>query len=328
MEGSGLGTLLVRTTADHQSQLVGPVGEEFGRGQVLDTSSGITARDRNGFRADVPLHRRGALWLWFAASLSIAGLITHFAIHETPIVWVDIIVHRLDLKYRFPEFTLLARSLEAFGQRGPTAFGAIVVTIVMCRRLRNWQPLVILMIALLGLNFLVGITKLWSGRGKPYFDDIGFFEPNGAGMMYPSGHAGNVIVTWGLLFYLLAVYYGFNHRFHVRVMTWFVGVASVVMGLGSLFLDFHWVTDLLTGWAVGGAVLSASIIVDSWLRAHGSLPVVFATTQAVVKTLWMRYGSPVSARMSNERPPERVFSSRGNDPTGDRREHGGDLHER
>lgn len=70
------------------------------------------------------------------------------------------------------------------------------------------------------------------------------FEPDYA---FPSGHAQNSLVFWGVL------------AWHLRVgWLWVIaGLMTFFIGLSRLYLGVHYPTDVLGGWIIGGVILTA-----------------------------------------------------------------------
>jgi undecaprenyl-diphosphatase len=69
------------------------------------------------------------------------------------------------------------------------------------------------------------------------------------GTIFPSGHTANAVVTWGVLAVLA--------RHHRRWAAAMAVVLSVTVGLTTVYLGTHWVSDVLAGWVAGGLVLLA-----------------------------------------------------------------------
>jgi hypothetical protein len=98
--------------------------------------------------------------------------------------------------------------------------------------------------------------------------------------MYPSGHTANILVVYGLCFHLIAHYGQISARTK-RILLWAVCVLSVVMFTTSLTMRWHWFSDLVGGFLVGGAVLALTVGIDAALpfRSH-RLVVLPAAVQA------------------------------------------------
>ncbi|KPI22783.1 phosphoesterase PA-phosphatase related protein [Actinobacteria bacterium OK074] len=138
------------------------------------------------------------------------------------------------------------------GQRGPTA-----VMVAAWLGWRSWRqhtlrPLLTLGAALLLLNITVGAAKYGMGRlGPHYATTIGSNEMWGGGDIFPSGHTANAVVTWGILAYLASAPWA------RRWLSAISAVTSLGVGLTTVYLGTHWLSDVILGWAAGLLVLLA-----------------------------------------------------------------------
>ncbi|MBC7463927.1 MAG: phosphatase PAP2 family protein [Actinobacteria bacterium] len=158
--------------------------------------------------------------------------------------WIDFILRRID----------------DLGLRGFTAVVLLIAAVIISRRFKSWRPLNLAAISLLSLNLFVGVSKLVIGRTKPSLNVDLLYA---GGLSYPSGHASNALVTWGVLAYLI---YRYSHGevFHGRLLASIVTGISLSVCAVSLFRDTHWVTDLLGGLFLGGSLLVAIIAIDRY----------------------------------------------------------------
>ncbi len=138
------------------------------------------------------------------------------------------------------------------GQRGPTA-----VMVAAWLGWRSWRqhtlrPLLALGAALLLLNITVGAAKIGMGRlGPHYATVIGSNEMWHGGDIFPSGHTANAVVTWGILAYLAST---------PRTRRYLSAISAVValgVGLTTVYLGTHWLSDVVLGWVAGLLVLLA-----------------------------------------------------------------------
>ena len=106
----------------------------------------------------------------------------------------------------------------------------------------------LLVTALTILNLTVGSVKLATGRLGPALTTRPHAVFDG-GDIFPSGHTANAVVIFGVLA-MVAV----QHR---RTMIALAVFVSITVGLSAIFLDTHWVTDVLGGWIGGALVLLA-----------------------------------------------------------------------
>ena len=178
------------------------------------------------------------------------------------IVWAVVITSwlvRLDWQVMFfrpyqqwPEIHAFLDYYVVLGQRGPTA-----VMVAAWLGWRSWRqhtlrPLLALGASLLLLNITVGAAKIGMGRlGPHYATTIGSNEMWPAAIYFPSGHTANAVVTWGILAYLATT---------PRARRWLSALSAVVslgVGLTTVYLGTHWLSDVLLGWAAGLLILLA-----------------------------------------------------------------------
>jgi undecaprenyl-diphosphatase len=121
-------------------------------------------------------------------------------------------------------------------------------------RRRDLRPLLTFVVVTLVLNVTIGVVKLAVGRLGPLqlgsaAADIGASRVFDDGTIFPSGHTANAVVIWGLMA-MLAV----EHR---RAWGLVAGFVAATVGLSTIYLGTHWVSDVVAGWAAGGLVLLA-----------------------------------------------------------------------
>lgn len=144
-----------------------------------------------------------------------------------------------------------------------------VVSLLVARRARSIRPLVVTAGAVSSETALVVTLKLATARPRPMAGNPSFFHfglENAT--IFPSGHTANAILIYGLAVYLIAAYTSAEQR-TIAALSWGVVAVSVVTALTSLYLQWHWATDLVGGFAAGGLVLRATVILD---RAYPAGP--------------------------------------------------------
>lgn len=132
---------------------------------------------------------------------------------------------------------------------GQRALILVVMTVLvgyLCWTRRTLQPLARTLLGLALLTVTIYAFKYGLGRTAPEYPGS-FLHRDG--QSYPSGHTANAVLMWGLATWL-AVYYG--------LPTWIQGVfaglfviSPIASALTMLLLNFHWVTDLITGASMG-----------------------------------------------------------------------------
>ena len=170
-----------------------------------------------------------------------------------------------------PQFEGLAgfllRRLDDLGLRGLTATVLIIAASFIAYKFKTWRPLNLAFLSLILLNLVVGTSKLVLGRTKPR---DGFDLLHAGGMSYPSGHASNAVLSWGILAYLIYRYAKVD-RYQGRLASAGVAAISLTVCVVSLIRHTHWFTDLLGGLFVGSALLVAVIAVDRYVPSKSQL---------------------------------------------------------
>jgi membrane-associated phospholipid phosphatase len=170
-----------------------------------------------------------------------------------------------------PQFEGLAgfllRRLDDLGLRGLTATVLILAASFIAYKFKTWRPLNLAFLSLILLNGVVGVSKLVLGRTKPR---DGFDLLHAGGMSYPSGHASNAVLSWGILAYLIYRYAKVD-RYQGRLASAGVVAISLTVCIVSLIRHTHWFTDLLGGLFIGSALLVAVIAVDRYVPSKSQL---------------------------------------------------------
>jgi membrane-associated phospholipid phosphatase len=145
---------------------------------------------------------------------------------------------------------------DKFGQRSVLLPILLLVAGVLARRHRTWRPLVLAFTSFFILNVVVGVMKIVIGRTETHTGDPSVLN---GGIIFPSGHSSNMVLTGGVLVYLLSRYT--DHPPVRRVIALWTALTSLTIAT-SLYLATHWISDLIGGVLVGGLLLQAVIIFD------------------------------------------------------------------
>ncbi|CAL9624020.1 hypothetical protein SUDANB105_05909 [Streptomyces sp. enrichment culture] len=157
---------------------------------------------------------------------------------------------------QWPEIHAFLDYWVVLGQRGPTAVMVAAWLGWRCWRQHTLRPLLAFGAALLLLNVTVGAVKYGLGRSGPHYaTELGSNEMwhwfQAGSDIFPSGHTANAVVTWGILAYLAST---------PRARRWLSALSAVLslsVGLTTVYLGTHWLSDVLLGWAAGLLVLLA-----------------------------------------------------------------------
>jgi membrane-associated phospholipid phosphatase len=225
----------------------------------------------------------------FCAVLALYLALTLLIVFKSPLLTVDSHFAHMHFRRRFPDWRPAIYYFVMLGQRGPATLLFLPFFLWAAWRRRSTRPIVLLVTALVLLNVSVGIVKYSIGRVGPREHEhahhmVGAHDLFAGGTIYPSGHVSNAVVLYGLIV-MVAV----THR---RLLAWLAVLLSVAIGLGTVFLDTHWLSDVIGGWFAGALVLIA-------------LPWVMPTTQRWADALTSRGRAWWLQRRKRRRPPVR-----------------------
>ena len=197
--------------------------------------------------------------------LVIYAVITQQVLANTWIRRLDEWIYNRDFLLITPGKTpTLVMLVDDIGLRSITALFLIITAVLIGRRFKSWRPINLSILAFLLLNLTVGASKLLFGRTKPHsgFDLV----LTDSGLSYPSGHAANAILTWGIIAYLI---FRYSHKepFEGMRLTWFVSIITTGVCLASLYRNTHWFSDLLGGLFIGSALLVLVIAIGRSIKS-------------------------------------------------------------
>jgi membrane-associated phospholipid phosphatase len=200
------------------------------------------------------LTRRELRW---TVGLTLAFLLVTLDVFvQGPLTSLDKQVQGWDGEARIPWLSHIAWPYDKVGQRSVLIPALLLVAGIVARRWRTWRPVVLAVMSVVALNVVVGALKILIGRSET---DTGDPSVLNGGQIYPSGHSSNMVLTGGLIIYLLIRY---TPRPPVRRMVLALTVLTTLTCLTSLYIGSHWVTDLISGALVGGLLLQLVIAFD------------------------------------------------------------------
>ncbi|MEV6210015.1 phosphatase PAP2 family protein [Kitasatospora sp. NPDC051914] len=202
---------------------------------------------------------RGRVLLIAATALVYAAVVVG-VLADTALVRLDWWLELLKPYKRWPEVRPLLDVWIVAGQRGPSAIAACLWLGWRSYRTRTVRPLLVMGAALLLLNITVGGVKILTGRlGPHYAHFIDSPELFAGGTIFPSGHTANAVVTWGVLAYLAV-------RWR-RTGALLAGLTAASIGLTTVYLGTHWISDVAAGWTAGLLVLLALPLAEPLVEA-------------------------------------------------------------
>ena len=195
--------------------------------------------------------RRGLAALLIAVRVALlVGVLT-----GSRLVDLDEAVYRWAPEQHWPQLDGVLRWWVVLGQRAVCLALAALWLGVRAWRTRDAGPLGVLLVATLLTEAGVGAMKDLVGRLGPLQLGPDAVLPGASDVLYaggtifPSGHTANAVVTWGVLA-LVA-------REHRRLGAVLAATVAVSVGLTTVYLGTHWLSDVVAGWCAGGLVLLA-----------------------------------------------------------------------
>lgn len=137
------------------------------------------------------------------------------------------------------------------------AVGLVAAMFLLIERRLNFVPA--LWTTLLGAQATTWIGKYAINRTRPEFLDIA----TAVTPSFPSGHATAAMAVYGFLAYI-AVRRVRSPRVRFEVIYW-TSILITLIGLSRIYLRVHFLTDVLSGFLVGGFWLLAGVVVAEWL---------------------------------------------------------------
>lgn len=191
-------------------------------------------------------------------------IVTQQVITDGPLINIDRSMSAAKRPHVAHWLDFIFRKIDNLGLRGLTATVLLIAAGLIAWQFRSWRPLNLAVLSLLALNLVVGVAKLTIGRTKPRLNiDL----IHAGGLSYPSGHASNALLSWGMLAYLI---YRYTHRnaFHGRLLALIVSAITLGVCAVSLFRLTHWFSDLLGGLFIGGSLLVLIIAIDRFVPSE------------------------------------------------------------
>jgi undecaprenyl-diphosphatase len=199
-----------------------------------------------------------ACWIVFAALAIVVSSSDVLSVDHSVLTWVG--------EHRSSAVTSAMRAVTWLGSAAVLYPATLVLALHWWRRERDWRAGAMLAAALAGSTVLYNVFKRIIERPRPPARDaLGTY----AHWSFPSGHA-----TQGMAFFAMLLMLAWLAGW-ARPRLWAIAAAAVVLAVGGsrIYLGAHWFTDVLGGYALGGAwsSLVAAVGLATWLgHRHGT----------------------------------------------------------
>jgi membrane-associated phospholipid phosphatase len=175
---------------------------------------------------------------------------------EGPLTQLDIAVNDWNGQTAIPWLDRPAWWYDKMGQRSVLVPILLAVAGYFAKKNRTWRPVVLAAMSFLVLNVVVGAMKILIGRSQTETGDPSVLQGD---IIFPSGHSSNMVLTGGVIVYLM-LRYAKDPPVRLVALVW--SVLTTLTILTSIYIGSHWVTDLIGGALVGGLLLQSVILFD------------------------------------------------------------------
>jgi membrane-associated phospholipid phosphatase len=144
----------------------------------------------------------------------------------------------------------VAQGFHRLGQGGLLTGLALALALLLAYRRRSLWPVAPVVAAFLATGFLIAPLKLWFCRAAPKSplpNAVELFSEPGSGRSYPSGHAVNTIVWYGVIALLLGAWLATRPAWRRALRL----VPPVIVFCTATYLSYHWLTDMVAGLFLG-----------------------------------------------------------------------------
>ena len=199
-----------------------------------------------------------ACWIVFVALAIVVSMSNTLSVDQSVLTWVG--------EHRGSALTSAMRTVTWLGSAAVLYPATLVLAFYWWRRDRDWRSGAMLAASLAGSTVLYNIFKRIIERPRPPAKDaLGTYTH----WSFPSGHATQCMAFFAMLL-VLACFAG-----RARLRVWVTAAAAVVLVVGAsrIYLGAHWFTDVLGGYALGGAwvaLLTAIGLTTTLVRRHGT----------------------------------------------------------
>jgi undecaprenyl-diphosphatase len=160
-------------------------------------------------------------------------------------------IMRFVAAHRTPAMTTIAQGIQNAGGSDQVLVGVGVAALALVVALRAWRVGLAGVLALAAAAVATGVLKELVQRPRPA-DAVTVLPVDGWAM--PSGHAMRIAAVSVALLVAAGWSASGERRTLALALLWTVVALNVALGVTMVYLGAHWPTDVLAGWALGGAL--------------------------------------------------------------------------
>jgi membrane-associated phospholipid phosphatase len=165
--------------------------------------------------------------------------------------------------------TAVMKFISFFGSQVVFVFSAVAGLYYAWRR--KWLRVTLWALAIAGGELLNLALKYVFDRPRPSFADPFTVEQFNS---FPSGHAMMSFIAYGLLAYFICV--SIQNR-RARIVVVFCAIMIVVLiGISRMYLGAHYLSDVVSGFLIGGVWLAICVSIREYIRHRTSISTAVA----------------------------------------------------
>jgi undecaprenyl-diphosphatase len=199
-----------------------------------------------------------ACWLVFVALAIVVSTSNTPSVDQSVLTWAG--------EHRGSALTSAMRTVTWLGSAAVLYPATLVLGFYWWRRDRDWRSGAMLAASLAGSTVLYNVFKRIIERPRPPAKDaLGTYTH----WSFPSGHATQCMAFFAMLLVLAC----FAGRARLRLRVTAAAAVVLVVGASRIYLGAHWFTDVVGGYALGGAwvaLLTAIGLTTTLVRRRGT----------------------------------------------------------
>jgi len=208
---------------------------------------------------------------WYGLKLTIAltslllalyafGVIVEDLVNRGSLYYLDFKVQRLVEGIVTPTITIFMTHITFLGSKNFTWGLAGLVIIFLLLKKEWWTILSLIMIILVG-ELLLSFLKEFFHRARPMPQIV-----SAQGYSFPSGHSFYAMLVYGFMIYLT---WKFIRNNWLRSLIFILCTLLILLiGLSRIYLNVHWLTDILGGYSAAFSWLMINILVVEIIKHH------------------------------------------------------------
>jgi len=156
-------------------------------------------------------------------------------------------------------FAWLMESISILGETLPATLTVVSLALVLLLLKRRLEALLVALLPAIGW-ILNSSFKVLVDRPRPGDDLLG------GGMSFPSGHTTFTVILFGFLIYLAPRLIS-SRRGAIAVQV-FSLILILLMGISRMYLEAHWLSDILGSLLLGGIILAPAVAIYDNYRSR------------------------------------------------------------